>query len=131
MAVVAFATLSDPQLEYAFAQACIYLNNTDLSPVADVAIRATLLNMLTAHICQLQYGANGKGPSGLVGQITGATEGSVSVTAAQIDAPGTAAWYMQTQYGASYWAATAQYRIGRYVPPDCGYPFPVYAPWRP
>jgi hypothetical protein len=127
----AFGTLTDAQLRYAFDQACLYLNNTDASQVVDVAERKTLLYMLTAHICQLQYGANGQGASGMVGQITSATQGSVSVSVAQIDAPGTSSWFMQTQYGASYWAATARYRLARYVPPARGYPFQVHAPWRP
>ncbi|MEX3614241.1 MAG: DUF4054 domain-containing protein [Burkholderia gladioli] len=126
-----FATLSDVKLENAFAQAGLYLNNTDSSLVQDSGVRALLLNMLTAHIAALEYGINGEQPSPLVGRISSATEGSVSVQASMDGVQGSAAWFMQTKYGAAYWQATAQYRIGRYVPAPTGVPFPVYIPWRP
>lgn len=96
-----------------FNEATLYLDNTDASLVQDINARATLLNMLTAHIAQL----NMPGSSPLVGRITNASEGSVSVATTYSDAmPGSMAWYVQTKYGASYWQATAQYRMMRYIP---------------
>lgn len=111
-----FATVVDPLLDEYFIEATIYLNNTDASPITDVAIRAVLLNMLVAHIAMLYSGANGKGASGLVGQITSASEGSVSVSVANAAATGTSAWFQQTKYGSAYWQATASFRTFRYIP---------------
>src|SRR5262249_37816262 len=53
---------------------------------------------------------------GTVGRVASATEGSVSVTLEMPNQPAAAAWYLQTPYGASFWAATALYRTARYVP---------------
>jgi len=92
--------------------AALYLNNSEGSPVSDVDRRAVLLNMLVAHIAAL----NGEGSSGLVGRITSATEGSVSVSADYGTQPGTAAWFLQTKYGAAFWQATQSLRTFRYVP---------------
>jgi hypothetical protein len=116
-----FATIPEPTLDEYFIEATIYLDNTDASPVSDIDRRAVLLNMLVAHIAQINSGANGQGASGLVGQITSATEGSVSVSVANVAATGTSAWFQQTKYGAAYWQATAPYRTFRYVvrPPQC------------
>ncbi|QDJ35837.1 DUF4054 domain-containing protein [Bordetella hinzii] len=126
-----FATLTDAQLQYAFRLATLYLNNTDSSIVCDVGERTTLLYLLTAHIAALTYGENGQGPRPLVGRISSATEGSVSVSAEYNVAPGSAQWYAQTGYGAQYWEATAKYRVGRYRPAPSGYAVPVVVPWRP
>lgn len=111
-----FATVPAPTLAAYFAEAGLYLNNTDASPVTDLGQRAVLLNMLVAHIAALNSGANGQEASQLVGRISSATEGSVSVQADMGAVPGSAAWYMQTKYGASYWTATASYRTMRYYP---------------
>ncbi len=110
-----FATVLDATLDEYFIEATIYLDNTDASPVSDVDRRTVLLNMLVAHIAQINSGANGQGPSSLVGQITSATEGSVSVSVANMAATGTSAWFQQSKYGAAYWQATAPYRTFRYV----------------
>lgn len=107
------AALSPAVAQAYFDEASLYLDNTEASPVCDPGQRATLLNMITAHIAAM----NMPGSSPLVGRITSATEGSVSVQAAYADAtPGSMAWYVQTKYGAAYWAATARYRTGFYTP---------------
>lgn len=81
------------------------------------ALQSTLLNLLAAHIAQLLAPpANGGVPSGIVGRINTATEGSVSVGA---DLPGitaSSAWFAQTTYGLMFWQATAPWRTFRYVP---------------
>lgn len=110
-----FSTVLDAILGEYFIEATIYLDNTDASPVSDVDRRTVLLNMLVAHIAQINSGAYGQGSSSLVGQITSATEGSVSVSVANMAATGTSAWFQQTKYGAAYWQATAPYRTFRYV----------------
>ncbi|WP_277963895.1 DUF4054 domain-containing protein [Pseudomonas sp. RIT-To-2] len=111
-----FATVSDELLQAYFDEATVYLNNTECSPVTDVAKRALLLNMLVAHVAALNAGTNGEAASPLVGRINSATEGSVSVTTDMGAVAGSAAWFMQTKYGASYWQATVNLRSFRYFP---------------
>jgi len=100
-----------------FEEAGLYLNNTPRSPVQDLTRRGLLLGMLTAHIAQLSLpetaGGNG---AGTVGRVASAGEGSTSVSLDMGAQPGSAAWFMQTQYGASFWQATAYLRQMRFVP---------------
>lgn len=110
-----FNTVSDTVLQMYFDEATLYLNNTDRSLVQDVVIRSLLLNMIVAHISALNSGVNGQSPSGIVGRINSATEGSVSVGADYGLVTASQAWYLQTKYGAEYWAATTRYRRMRYV----------------
>lgn len=109
-----FSTIIDAVLSEYFAEATLYLNNTEKSRVCDVAQRSMLLNMIVAHIAALNRGINGQSPSALVGRINSATEGSVSVTVDYGTVSNTQAWYLQTRYGAAYWQATAQYRQAVY-----------------
>ncbi len=113
-----FSSVNNVALEDYFTEATLYLDNTDCSMVEDVTQRAVLLNMLTAHIAAGNGCNGGAGAAALVGRISQATEGSVSVTADFVDAKnGSEAWYFSTKYGASYWAATAQYRTAQYIAP--------------
>lgn len=95
------------------------------SLVVDANLRQTLLYLLTAHITKLLNGEANTPATGLVGRITDGTEGSVSASV-EYDAAGgpSQAYYIQTQYGATYWQATASYRQARYVPDTrrCGGP---------
>lgn len=111
-----FASAPDALLLAFFDEATIYLNNTESSPVLDVSRRALLLNMLVAHIAKIEYGENGEPASPLVGRISAATEGSVTVAVDMGVVSGSAAWFMQTKYGASYWQATVNLRSFRYIP---------------
>lgn len=111
-----FSTVSDDLLQAYFDEATLYLSNTDGSRVQDVEQRAPLLWMLTAHIALLNSGANGQGASPLVGRVNTATEGSVSVGTDMGVVPFTAAWFLQSRYGAAFWQATARYRTMQYVP---------------
>lgn len=89
--------------------------NNGGGPVTDLALQTNLLNLAVAHVAALFFGVNGQTPSGLVGRISDATEGSVSVRA---DFPSTpnSAWYNQTPWGALFWQLTAFARTMRYVP---------------
>ena len=110
-----FATLSQPQvLQGALPVAELYCRNDGSGPVTNAETQTTLLNLMVAHICQLMFGVNGQPAAGIVGRISDATEGSVSVSA---DFPVTPsnAWFMQTPFGAAFWQATAAYRTMRYV----------------
>ncbi|MEI7410061.1 DUF4054 domain-containing protein [Pectobacterium aroidearum] len=111
-----FDTVSDTLLSAYFAEATVYLDNTDCSPVKDVDIRAVYLNMLVAHIAVLNSGVGGEKPSGLVGRVASASEGSVSVSTGEVPVSPASWWYLQTPYGAAYWSATAPYRTLQYVP---------------
>jgi hypothetical protein len=78
--------------------------------------------MLVAHIAVLnaaQPKAGGQPMQPLVGRISGATEGSVSVQIQNDYPPGTAQWFQSTRYGSAYFAATAGYRTMRYRVPTC------------
>jgi len=109
-----FAAVSNTLLAACFAEAGLYLSNTDASPVQDVTRRAILLNMLTAHVAFLGGALSVDGQARPVGRIASASEGSVSASF-EGPAPGTGAWFQQTQYGANFWQATSGLRSFRYV----------------
>lgn len=114
-----------------FSEAGLYLNNTDCSIVQDVGNRLVMLNMLVAHIAALGGALEPDGkPSGMVGRVASATEGSVSVSFDSGLAPGTAAWFQQTTYGLSFWQASKPYRTARYVPAAPYNPNPWRSPWQ-
>ncbi len=98
-----------------FDEAGLYLDNTDCSPVTDINQRTMLLNMLVAHIAALNI-ARADPTFFAPGRINSATQGSVSVSLDLTALPGTAAWFAQTTYGLSEWAATAPYRTMHYFP---------------
>lgn len=103
-----FANVDGTILQNYFNAATLLLDNTDKSPVKDLAERKMLLYMLTCHIATLK----GRGDS-IVGTITAATEGKVNVSVTPLV---NANWYNQTVCGSMYWQATAKYRVGvRYV----------------
>ena len=109
-----FAAVGDPLLQACFGEAGLYLSNTDNSPVQNVTRRAVLLNMLTAHIAALGGALSSDGQPRPVGRVSSATEGSVSASMEYL-APGSAAWFAQTQYGAAFWQATTSLRGFRYI----------------
>lgn len=103
-----FENVDEAVLQNYFNAATLLLDNTDKSPVKDLAERKMLLYMLTCHIATLK----GRGDS-IVGTITAATEGKVNVSVTPLV---NANWYNQTVCGSMYWQATAKYRVGvRYV----------------
>ncbi len=103
-----FSAVSDPTLLEYFLEAELYFNNTGASLEQDLDRRLLLLNMIVAHIA-----ANANAT--LLGRVTSATEGSVSVTADTGAIPGSMSWFMWTKYGAAYWQATRRYRTFRYI----------------
>lgn len=114
-----FATVTEPLAADYFTEATLYMANDGTGPVTDLAQLSLLLNMLTAHIARIYAIIAGQAPSGLVGRIESASEGSVDVTVKLADAiPGSMAWFVQTPYGLSFWQATARYRTARYRPPQ-------------
>ena len=113
-----------------FNRASILCANDSCNPAFGLdgtgAMLGTLLYLLTSHIAWLNAprdangnpAATGTPASPIVGRINTASEGSVSVGAdmgdANVGSP-SQAWYMQTKYGAEYWAGTAGIRTARYV----------------
>lgn len=113
-----------PQAQGYFDQATVLQENTGY-PISDPTTLTTLLYLLTAHVALLFAGSNGNPVSPLVGRISSATEGSVSVGTEMPGATANSAWFQQTRYGALYWQMTAAYRTMRYIPNPrmfCGYP---------
>ena len=108
-----FNAVDDVRLSAFFNEATLYLSNTD-KPVKDVVKRATLFNMLVAHIASLAGVLANNTPSP-VGRVASAGQGSVNVSTEYLPL-GTHAWFTQTQYGAAFWQATVQYRSFRYYP---------------
>ena len=109
-----FVSVADAALSSCFDEAGLYLNNTDASIVTDVARRTLLLWMLTAHIAKLGGLVSVDGQPSPVGRVASAGEGSVSASF-EYQAPGTAAWFAQTQYGAAFWQATSSLRSFAFV----------------
>lgn len=107
----AFAT-APPQLTlqaYFDLAGEVWLRNDGTGPVRTATLQTQLLYMLTAHLAQLFSGPDGNDPSGLVGRISSATEGSVTV-ATEYESTMNSAWFNQTPYGAAFWQATAAWR---------------------
>lgn len=112
----AFATVSGVALGMSFQLATLQLDNSCGSRIQDAAKRQLFLYLLTAHITALKDGQNGQPPSGIVGRVDKATEGSVSVSADMGTMVYGQAYYMQTQWGALYWQSTARFRTMVYIP---------------
>lgn len=103
----------------------LYVDNTDCSVIDNVGVRLQLLNLAVAHLATINLSA-AAGGTGIVGRVNSAKEGSVSVTS-ELNVPGSAAWWAQTQAGLSLWQALAPYRTMHYVPG----PVPVFGPTGP
>ena len=112
-----FAAVANPTLAACFDEAGLYLSNTDNSPVQNLTRRATLLNMLTAHVAYIGGLLSADGMPRPVGRVSQASEGSVSAAFEGVPpTPGSGAWFQQSQYGAAFWQATSSLRGMRYIP---------------
>ena len=98
-----------------FDRATLQLDNSPISQIQNLSKRAAILNLITAHIAALNAPIGGNEANPLVGRVSNASEGSVSVA---VDFPTTinSAWLTQTKYGAEAWSALAPYRTALYVP---------------
>lgn len=99
---------TDGQLAMYFAMAETFLDNTECSIVKDLDARKRLLYLLVAHIGLLNTMAQGGNP--VVGRISNATEGTVSVGLDYGTMGNNERWYLQTPWGAMYWQLTKKYR---------------------
>lgn len=115
----AFATATPGRLQMLFDDVTLlYINNTPSSYVRDVKLRELLIYLVMAHILQISgvltpAGAGSTGSQ--VGRVSSATEGSVSASLDMGSTSANAAWWLQSQYGAEYWNATARFRTFRYA----------------
>lgn len=118
-----------------FGLATMYVRNDGRGPIFDPVQQTNLLYLATAHVAYiLSNRTNGIPTSGgaelappLVGRINSATEGSVSVASEMPNQPASAAWWLQSPYGAMVWQMLAPFRTMRYVPG----PRRIYnPPWR-
>ena len=95
--------------------ATVYCPIDGTSPIVSCTLLQAALNAMVAHVTYLLGGANGQPPSPLVGRISAAAEGTVNVAVEMPMTPSNA-WFMQSKYGAFYWAMMAPYRTMRYLP---------------
>lgn len=108
-----FSNVTDNALPELFIMASLYLDNTYRSQITNLDERETLLYLLVAHLCYILHGDNKKnGGSGMVGRISSASEGSVSVSSDIGAVAFRNAWYTQSHYGWMFWQATKVYRMG-------------------
>lgn len=134
-----FANCGAAQLQNYFDMSgAFFENNTcNLAFPTGIPNMTRLAYMLTAHIAWLFAPRDGNGNPAqqgkiapqTVGQVTSASEGTVSVSLQAVAGGGAnelAAWFAQTRYGFMYWQATAQFRTARYLPNPVFVPSSVY-----
>jgi hypothetical protein len=105
-----------------------YNRNDGGGPVNDPGVQTQLINLMVAHVAQLLYGSTTQPVSPIVGRISNASEGSVSVAADWPTTPSNA-WFLQTQYGAMWYQMALPFRLGRYAPKVTPQLKPGVGPW--
>lgn len=126
-----FDPVNDGLAQLYFNEATLYCQNR-LNPVPNLQTLSMLLNMLTAHIAQINSPttATGSNSGAPPGRMSDATEGSVRVAFQNDYPPGSAQWFQQTKYGAAYWQAILPYRLFRYKPKTYGPSSLAQTPWQ-
>lgn len=118
-----FSGCSSTQGETFFDMATFICPNTSANKFGEKT--SQMLYLLTSHIAWLfaprdafgKPAATGSPAPPVVGRISSASEGSVSVSSewsAGSPSP-SQAWFLQSQYGALYWQASAGFRNMRYM----------------
>jgi hypothetical protein len=119
-----FGAVSSPLAQSYFNRASNIFPNSTTNPAFAAGTLLSLLYLATAHVAWINAprdangnpASTGQPPAPLVGRISSATEGSVSVgveLSGGDDTPSKAYW-VQTPFGIEFWAATARYRAFRY-----------------
>jgi hypothetical protein len=109
-----------------FNLATMFVRNDGRGPVDDEVKLQNLLFLATAHVARLLSNrTNGVSVTGgaepappIVGRITTASEGSVSVAADMPNQSMNAEWWQQTPYGAMVWMALLPNRVGPRIVPN-------------
>lgn len=105
-----FESMTEAQLQNYFELATGILSNRIGVVVCDKEKLKRMLYLLTAHSAFLfNRGA------GLMGAMSSATEGSVSVGFSMPQNLNNA-WFNQSQYGQQFWQLAKPYMMGRYIP---------------
>lgn len=105
-----FAKFTDEQLNFFFKSVENRIVDNTESSCFSLDDREIWFYLLVAHKAELQNRIN-DGNSGLVGRISSATEGSVSIsTDYSMGSGALEQWLKQTPYGAEFYAMTAPYR---------------------
>lgn len=138
-----FAACSPSQGQAWFNRANLYCFNSLCNPAASAGVTSSMLTgilpdllyLLTSHLAWLYAprdgncnpSATGQPAPNIVGRISSASEGSVSVSA-EWNGSGSPseAFFITTRYGAEFWQATAQFRTAIYVPPVTVNPNSIY-----
>lgn len=100
-----------------FTVAELLFANDDCSPIADTDKRLVFLNYIVAHLARLAGYPAGTGPDGMVGRVSSATEGTVSIDSDYGTVRESQAWWIQTPEGATFWQLTRFLRTARYIAP--------------
>lgn len=110
--------VTDELYELYFVEAGFYWRNDGTGPCDTDDQQLALLNMLSAHIAGINAVIAGALPYNVVGRISNASEGSVSIGTTLSLAPDGAIqeWMLQTRYGFAFWVATAAFRTMHYRP---------------
>jgi len=111
------AAVPEPVTAGFFTVAELLFANDDCSPIADTDKRLVFLNYIVAHLARLAGYPAGTGPDGLVGRISSATEGTVSIDSDYGAVRESQAWWIQTPEGATFWQLTRPFRTARYIAP--------------
>lgn len=99
-----FADVPDASLEFAWENALLISGLENDTSYTD-AEKERLLFMLTCHLATLAQ-------RGTAGAMTGATEGSVSVSYSSPQYGKESDWYMLTPCGSAYWQILKGHRYG-------------------
>ena len=116
-----FSELTDTQLSSLFRKACLRLRNDAKSCVKDIEVRKEFLYLIVAHLATLQSQVDAGNM--LVGRLSSASEGSVSISSEYGTLGSSEKWWVQTPYGAKFWQMTAIFRTSLYVVTN--FPMPV------
>lgn len=111
--------VTEPIASGFFDVAGLLFANDDCSPIVDPDKRLVFLNYIVAHLARLAgypVAAGGSAvPDGMVGRVSSATEGTVSISTDYGTVRESAAWWLQTPEGATFWQLTRAFRTARYI----------------
>ena len=112
-----FSNIDQWQATGFWTLAGLYHNNTGSGLVKDVGQQEAIMGLLTAHIAFLRVGTvDNPSPAsqGLVGRVSSASMGGISISTDLQGMPGTAAFFSTSPYGLQYWQATSAFRCMHY-----------------
>ena len=98
-----------------FAEVPAFVRNDTCLTGGDAGLLLAVMNLLVAHLAALYAPVNGQPASPLVGRISSATQGSVSVSTT-MDLPQAAQWFAQSRYGAQAWQMLKPAMSMHYLP---------------